>query len=326
MNKIIVVGASVVDVLVKSKELKVLKSHEVAGGVAMCEVMGGKIEAEELEVCSGGGGSNVAVGLKKIGESVKLISRIGEDGMGKIIESELTGYQLDLAMLQKGKGKTGVSTVLVNSSGGRSIVTFRGESLKIENREIDWEVVKKADWIQISSLGGRMDLLTEFVNFGHSNGIKVGVNPGKAELESAVFKEILPKVDFLSLNRAEASKLTGLDFEKEEDVLKKINDFGVRVVTVTDGRRGATLMRANKWYKMETFANKSVDYTGHVHAFVCGALSGILDYKNDEDILKMGLANGSSVVSQMGAKAGLLTKGEMEKWMKKKLKTVEGWI
>lgn len=326
MQKIVVVGASVVDVLVKSKELKVLKSHEVAGGVAMCEVMGGKIEAEKMEVCSGGGGSNVAVGLKKLGEAVKLISRIGEDNMGRIVESELTNYQLDLTMLQKGKGKTGVSAVLVNDSGGRSIVTFRGESLKVENRMIDWEVIKKADWIQISSLGGRLDLLTELINFGYNNGIKVGINPGKAELESDVFKEILPKVDFLSLNRAEASKLTGLDFEKEEDIYREVSSFGTRVVTITDGKRGAVLMRANKWYKMETFANKSVDDTGAGDAFVSGALSGILGYKNDEMVLKMGLANGSSVVSQMGAKAGLLTKPEMEKWLKKKLKTIEGWM
>ncbi len=326
MQRIVVVGASVVDVLVKSKELKVLKSHEVDGGVAMCEVMGGKIDAEDSEVCTGGGGSNVAVGLIRLGQAVKLVTRIGGDRLGKFVEEELNSYQVDTSMLQKGEGKTGVSNVLVNSVGGRSIVTYRGESVKIENREIDWKMIESADWLQISSLGGRIDLLEELIEFCFNKGIKVGINPGRAEMESLRFKGLLSKIDFLSLNRSEASFLSNKEFDKEEEILKEINKFGVRVVTVTDGRRGATLLRTNRWYKMNSFFSKSVDDTGAGDAFVSGAVCGLLDYRNDNDVLKMGLANGSSVVTKMGSKAGLLSKVEMEKWMKKKLKIVEGVV
>ena len=49
MNRVVVIGSSVVDILVKSKDFKVLKSHEVDGGVAMAQVMGGKTETEEME-------------------------------------------------------------------------------------------------------------------------------------------------------------------------------------------------------------------------------------------------------------------------------------
>ncbi len=326
MQRIVVVGASVVDVLVRSKELKVLKSHEVSGGVAMCEVMGGKIEADEAQVCTGGGGSNVAVGLLKLGHAIKLITRIGKDKMGRMVEEEHNMYQLDNSMIQKGEGKTGVSTVLVNSVGGRSIVTYRGESTKIDNREIDWGEVGKADWVQISSLGGRIDLLEEIIEFCFGKGIRVGLNPGKDEMESEKLIRLFSKIDFLNLNRAEASNLCGINFEDEEEILKKLNSFGVRVVAMTDGKRGGTLLRANRWYKMDTFSAKSVDDTGAGDAFVSGAVCGLLDYKNDTDVLKMGLANGSSVVTKMGAKAGLLGRAEMEKWLKKKLKIVEGTV
>ena len=40
----VVVGAAVVDVLLKSKDLHVVKSHQVEGGVAMCEVLGEKLK------------------------------------------------------------------------------------------------------------------------------------------------------------------------------------------------------------------------------------------------------------------------------------------
>lgn len=326
MNKVVVVGASVVDVLMKSKEFRVLKSHEVPGGVAMAEVLGGKIEADTCKLCSGGGGSNVAVGLKRLGEAVKILSRIGGDYMGSLIVKELEENQLDLELLQRGKGETGVSSVLITSSGLRSIVTYRGESLNIESRDIDWELIKKADWLQVSSLGGRMDLLTDLIDFCFNVGVRVGINPGKAELQSIDFKKLLPKVDFLSLNKDEASKLTGISFDDEKLIYKKISSFGPRVIAITDGKRGACLIRSGNWWRMNSFPDKSIDDTGAGDAFVSGAVWAILNYKNEVEILKAGLASGSSVVTYMGAKDGLLNVVDMNKRLKKKLKIVEGLV
>ncbi|KKS63351.1 MAG: putative carbohydrate kinase, PfkB [Candidatus Collierbacteria bacterium GW2011_GWF1_42_50] len=146
MKKVVVIGAAVIDVLLKSKSLRVLKSHQVEGGVAMCEVMGGKIEAENGILVSGGGGTNVAVGLHRLGEAVKMISRVGDDELGEILVKELVKENVDLSFLQRTKGKTGISAVLVATDGRRSIVTYRGESGEIERNEIDWEEIKKADW------------------------------------------------------------------------------------------------------------------------------------------------------------------------------------
>lgn len=326
MQRIVVIGASVMDVLLKSDNFKVLKSHEVDGGVALCEVMGGKIDAEEGVVVSGGGGSNVAVGLKKLGEAVKLITRSGGGKMGKLFLEEMAEYQLDTSMIQIGEKGTGISTVLINGDGQRSIVTYRGESLKIDGNKIDWNQIKSADWVQISSLGGRMELLQDIVNYCFSNGIKIGINPGKAEIESNKLWELLPKIEVLVVNRNEASALCKIDFNSELQMFKKISESGARVVAVTDGKRGATLIKSGKWLKMNAFSNKSIDDTGAGDAFTCGFICGLINYANDDEMLKMGLANGGSVITKMGAKAGLLTKVELEKWLKKKLKTVEGWL
>ena len=55
-------------------------------------------------------------------------------------------------------------------------------------------------------------------------------------------------------------------------------------------------------------------------------MAGILQGRKKEEILKMGLANGGSVVGKIGAKEGLLFKSGMDKWIKRKLKTVEETI
>lgn len=312
------------DVLLRSKALKTVRGHEVPGGLAMCEVVGGKLEAEESMVAAGGGGTNVGVGLHRLGEAVKIISRIGMDELGEVMVKQLERDGLDLSMLQRGRGKTGLSVVLVSVDGGRSIVTYRGESGLIDSNEIDWEEIKKADWIQVSSLGGEMQFLEDLITFAFKNGVKIGFNPGKKELDQKErLMKMMPKLDFFNVNRMEASILTGVPFENEQELMKKMADLGTRIIAVTDGKRGASVTVNRTWLKMDAFPIKSVDDTGAGDAFVCGIVSGILQNKKPEDYLKMGLASGGSQVMKLGAKDGLLYKNEMEGWMKKKLKATE---
>lgn len=327
MQKVVVVGAAVVDVILKSKGLKVIKGHEVPGGVAICEMVGGKIEAEENLLTSGGGGTNVAVGLHRLGEAVKVVSRVGGDELGRVLTKQLELEGVDLSMMQKGPGQTGLSVVLVSSDGGRSIVTYRGESEMIDPSGVDWEEMKKADWIQVSSLGEDTQFLEDLLAFALTQGIKIGVNPGKKELDKKEkLLEMLPKFDFFNLNRMEASLLLEIDYENEKEMVKKFSDMGVKLFSITDGKRGASMVSNRRWLKMGIFQGPSIDDTGAGDAFVSGAVAGVLNYKNLEDILKMGLANGGSQVSKLGAKDGLLFKDEMDRWMTKKIKMVEEWV
>ena len=273
---------------------------------------------------SGGGGTNVAVGLHRLGEAVKMISRVGDDDLSEVLVKQMKNDAVDLSMLQRAKGKTGLSAVLVASDGSRSIVTFRGESGEIERGEIDWDEMAKADWMQISSLGGEMELLEDLVGFAQEKGIRVGINPGKMELrQKERLLMFLPKLDLLVVNRMEAAEFWGINFEDEKTLMKKFFEAGCRLVMVTDGKKGAGVVDRGRWLKMEAYPNISVDDTGAGDAFVSGVVAGLLQGRKTEDALKMGLANGGSVVSKIGAKAGLLFTGDMEKWMKKKLKTIE---
>ena len=324
MQKVIVVGAAVVDVLLKSKALKTIKGHQMPGGLAMCEVVGGKLEAEESMVSSGGGGTNVAVGLRRLGEAVKMISRIGNDDLGEVMTKQLEKEGLDLSLLQKGNGKTGLSVVLVSTDGARSIVTYRGESGLIDSSKINWQEIIKADWIQVSSLGGEMQFLEDLILFAFNNGVKIGFNPGRKELDQKDrLVKVIPKLDFFNLNRMEASVLTGVSYEDEKEIVKKIADYGCRVTAITDGKKGASVVVNRTWIKMDAFPVDSVDDTGAGDAFVCGIVAGILQHKKPEEYLKMGLGSGASQVMKLGAKDGLLYKNDMGRWMAKKLKMVE---
>lgn len=324
MRRVITVGASTIDCLMKSSSFKVVKSHEVAGGVALCEVLGGKMEAENGLITTGGGGTNVAVGLHRLGNAVKVITRLGDDDLSGLILKKLDFEHVNIDLVQHGKGNTGLSAVLVASNGSRSIITYRGESGHIIGNEINWSEMEKADWIQISSLGGNIDLLEDLVSFAAEKKIRIGLNPGKGELEhSERIIRLLPDIAFMNVNRMEASMLWKVDYHNEKEMIQKFINNGSFLVAITDGKNGASIASDRRWIKMDAFQNKSVDDTGAGDAFVSGAVAGILEDRSIEEILKMGLANGGSAVTKLGAKEGLLYKGDMEKWLSKQLKSVE---
>jgi len=169
MHKVVVIGAAIVDVLLKSKSLRVMKSHQIEGGVAMCEVLGGKTEAEDGVLVSGGGGTNVAVGLHRLGEAVKMIARVGDDDLSEVLIKQLEKESVDLSFLQRAKGKTGLSAVLVSMDGGRSIVTYRGESGELkENYEVVvWQEkdISREDLLrEVKGVTGIISLLTEKID------------------------------------------------------------------------------------------------------------------------------------------------------------------
>lgn len=317
------IGASVVDVVLKSRNFKVVKSHQIETGLGLCEVLGGKIDADEGVVATGGGGSNVAVGLRRLGQSVKIVSKIGNDSFGELVKKDFESEMVDCASVVTGVGQTGFSSVLVSDEGSRSIMTLRGLSGEIVDSDIDWKMVERADWVQISSLGGNVDLLSDIVTYCFEKGVKVGVNPGKAELEDNRVKSVLNKVDYLNLNRQEAAGLVGVDFGNEKEIATLIAKVGSKVVTVTDGARGSSMIVNHRWLKTRSIKTRPADDTGAGDGFVSGVVFGYLTNRSHEECLSLGNINGSSVVSFLGAKFGLLRQGEIEKKVNRKMTTTE---
>lgn len=325
MKKAVVIGSAVLDVLVKSSGLKVMKSHQVKGGLALAEIYGGKSEAEEIILETGGAGTNVAVGLSKLGIVTALISRVGDDLVRQKVFDQMNIYGVETSMVQiDQKNKSGMSVILIAPDGGRSILTYRGASGKIEKEKIDWEKIASSNWIHIASVGGDMDLIEDVISFCSKKDIKISWNPGKKEIEMKDrLVKLLPKVDSLILNRMEASILLGHDYEKIKEMNKRLLDYGVAVSVITDGKRGVGVGSKEGFLKLNAFKTKSIDDTGAGDAFCSAYVASCLCNETLIDCIKAGLANGASVVKEIGAKSGLLDKKGMKKWMEKRIEILE---
>jgi sugar/nucleoside kinase (ribokinase family) len=325
VKKVLVVGSAVVDVIAKSTAFRVIKDERVRGGVALCEVYGGKMELENMFLAVGGAGTNVAVGLRRLGLLTASLVRIGNDLLGELIINQLKLEGVETVWIQKDKeGKTGTSIVLVAADGGRSIMTYRGVSKEVEGKEIDWDKLAGVDWIQISSLGGNLSLIEDLVSFAFLKKIQIGFNPGKLEMSNLErLKNLLKKVNLLIVNKTEAGIILRKNDLNRVRAAKDLLELGSSMVAVTEGKKGACLADGERVLDMASFRVKSIDDTGAGDGFCAGLVAGLIQGKALRIALKMGVANGASEVTKLGVKNGLLYDEEVSRWLTKKIKTVE---
>ncbi len=323
--EVVTIGSAVLDIAVKSKDFKVMKSHEIEGGVGLCEVYGGKTEVDSMEMAVGGGGTNTAVSLSVKGVRVGCVAKIGTGDVGDMIRRRLKNWGLDSRMLIEAEdGHSAMSTVLVAPDGGRSILTYRGVSKEIESKEINWKKVKKADWIMVTSLGGNMSLMEDIVYFAKKNDIKVFWNPGKNELSKAMrLRKIAQEVSVLVMNRMEFAELMGVSFEDQLEIDRGAVGFGPGHLVITEGKRGSVVYKDDRKVKVGAFKSDGVDETGAGDAYGSGLLYGLYKGWDFGKAMKAGAANAAGVVKKIGAKNGLLDEKEIDKWIEKDLKVVE---
>jgi len=312
---VISIGSAVLDIFMKSDKFKVVKSEDIPGGIAMCEVYGGKMEVEEVMIVSGGGATNTAVSFAKKDLKSAVVAEMGNDPQSLLVHRDLEESQVDTRFLvQEADETTAVSVVLIARDGGRSIMVHRGAAALLSKEDIPLDLMDTR-WIHISSLGGNITLLKTLLVWAKSKQIRVSFNPGMKEIEQK--EKLLPllsQIEILFLNRDEAKDLWGIDY-RDEGLWKSMQAIPGSFVTImTDGANGGKICVNEKVsFYAGVKIKKVIDSTGAGDAFASGMVAGVLYGKTYEQAVEWGIKNATSVLKYVGAKKGLLTLSEINK-------------
>ncbi|MEM4308692.1 MAG: PfkB family carbohydrate kinase [Thermoplasmata archaeon] len=103
-----------------------------------------------------------------------------------------------------------------------------------------------------------------------------------------------------------------------DPILKKIHAMGVKLVVITDGKKGVQCYDGKFRYMFPAYDVPVVSTLGAGDAFTVGFISALAKGRDIETALKVGSANGASVVQQFGAKYGLLTWDEAMSFINEK--------
>ena len=307
---IITFGAASEDIYLKSKKFFPVSDKYFQTGKGLCFNAGSKIEIEDVFLCSGGGGTNSAATFANQGFSVAYCGMIGYDYFGNSIVRELEDLKVSTSLIRKNKKeKTNVSVILTYPGEDKTVLVYRGASDSFGKNDILWREIKDAKWFYMAPSSGKLGELTEYIiDFAKKNKIKIAFNPGynQLKLPPKTLKRILNKIDILILNQEEASLITKIPFNNEQEIFKKLDALTKGICIMTKGPEGAVVSDGKYLYRANSLKAKLVDSTGAGDSFGSGFVSGFIKTGKIVYAIQLAMANSVSNIKEFGAKEGLL--------------------
>jgi len=284
----------------------------LASSKEICFPLGSKIDIDKIQFTSGGGGTNTAATFSLQGFKTAFCGTVGDDASGLQIINELKKFKIATNFIIKTKKKpTNHSIIVFNEGQDRTILAYRGASELMSKKDIPW-LKLKTKWLYLAPLSGLLcDNFEELVHFAFDKKIQVAINPGIAQLSLPNFSDIAKKINVLILNQEEASFLTKIPYENEKDIFKKMQEICPGILIITKGGNGVTVSDGKAIYSaVPPQDRKIVDTTGAGDSFASGFLSEYIKSQDVEKSIQLAMANSVGCLSEVGAKKGLLKKGQ----------------
>ncbi|WP_018316077.1 sugar kinase [Bradyrhizobium sp. WSM2793] len=270
-----------------------------------------KIKAVEYGTLGGGMAANASVAVAKLGASVAFWGRAGNDAAGHEMKSAFTAEGVDIENFRLfADGRSSVSGVIVDNSGERQIVNFRG----LYPEAADWlplETVARASsvladprWVE-----GAATLFRE----ARARGIPTVLDGDMADAE--VFERLLPLTDHAIFSEP---AITAFGGSAKDETLAALSRFGCRIIAVTRGEEGVSWYENGRLHRQAAFAVDVVDTTGAgdvFHGAYALAIGAGLDVR---DAMAFSAAAAAMKCRHAGGRNGIPTINECLAFMRTK--------
>jgi ribokinase len=301
MEKILVVGSSNTDLIIKVPEIP-RPGETLLGG--------------EFQTFPGGKGANQAVAAARGGGDVVFIAAVGNDGYGN---ESVKGYKLDninTENIKICKGvPSGIAMITISESGENAISVASGANAELKPEDLDEaeEAFHEAEYMLVQ-LETPLDTVQKAVDISSEFGTRVILNPAPAtELPDA----LLSKVDIITPNETEAESLTGVEVKSEADARKaaeKLHERGINTVIITLGSEGAFLSDRNTSVskRIPGFAVQAVDTTAAGDVFNGQLAVALAEGLSLEDAILLAHAGAALSVQKLGAQSSIPRREETD--------------
>lgn len=267
---------------------------------------------DTLELHVGGCAANTANALGKLGRSVMLVGRVGEDAFGEHCLAEIRAAGVDTSYVLRTPGvPTSATFVAIGSDGERAFFHIIGANARLSLEDIDLEVVKRARVLLVAgtfvlpALDGEPTarLLREAEAAGVTTVLDCVYNDRVAE-PLATLAPALAHLDYFVPNLTEAELITGE--RGPRDCARALLAAGCRCVVIKLGAEGVYCRSAEgeeQW--VPAYQVEVVDATGAGDAWVAGFVTGLLEGWSLRESLLFGNAVGAQAVRAVGCTTGV---------------------
>ena len=254
---------------------------------------------------SGGSVANSIVGLSQLGEKVGFIGKISDDDFGEKYEEGLKKEDGEYFYSKKKEElPTGTCLILVTPDSERTMCTFLGTAGKINENDVDANVIKKSEIIFLEGYlwdkGEPKKAFDKAINSANKVAMSLSDQFCVDRHKSHFLELVKNKLDITFANEQEMTSLIeAKNFNEVINFSKQLN----KLVVVTRGDKGAVVVSGNEIFESGTQKNlKIVDLTGAGDLFAAGYLHGHINKLSIKDCLKKATEMSSRVIQQIGAR------------------------
>jgi ribokinase len=306
MAKVVVVGSLNMDLVVRAAHLPA-QGETILGG--------------EFLMIPGGKGANQAVAAARLGAEVAMVGRVGNDGFGQALRTNLAGESIDVTHIRTDPAaSTGVALITVDDSGQNTIVVVSGANMRLTPAEVEAAFTQIGQFdVVMMQLESPIACVETASRLARQAGARTILNPAPAR---PLPGSLLEQIDILVLNETEASLLSGVgvsEIEGADRAARQLISQGIGSVVITLGERGALLVagKEDEPLHFPAYPVQVVDTTAAGDAFVAGLAVGLGEGMPLQEAVRLGNAAGALSVTRLGAQPSLPTRGEVDQLLGK---------
>ncbi len=298
-NEIVVIGSSNTDMVIKTDRLPV-PGETILGG--------------NFFMNAGGKGANQAVATARLGGSVTLVAKTGEDVFGRQAIDLFKGEGIDTSFVFTDTlHPSGVALITVNENGENCIVVAPGANRYLSHLDIQnaLPAIEKASVILM-----QLEIPVETVEYVVSLAAKknkiIILNPAPAV---SLPDELLKNISVITPNQKEVETLTGIkvnDAKSAEQAASILHQKGVELVVITMGAKGAYFSHKPASGVINAPEVKAVDTTAAGDVFNAGLAVALSEGVEIAEAIEFACKAAAISVTRLGAQASAPYRNEIK--------------
>ncbi len=295
--KILVIGSINVDNILHLKEFPTPGNTQMAIGSL---------------IIPGGKALNQAIGIERLGKSVRILGKVGKDDEANHVLKTLTANNIDTSsIISDVTISTGKAYISINKDGESTITITKGANNNLTKQDIK-NNIKLFENTSYCLLQSEIPLKTvaEAARLAKVYNATTILKPATiSKMDDSDYKNI----DIFVPNEKEAYILSKLD--KVEDQADYFLSKGIKTVIITLGHNGCYLKTNTISKYFPIFDIDVVDTTGASDAFISTLAVKLYENYNIEEAIKIATISAGYCISKFGVSNSLIDKSTLESYL-----------
>ena len=276
--------------------------------------LGENVVGESFDIGPGGKGSNQAIAAARLGADAQLLACLGDDIFGDLALQVYAEEGIGADHIHRlANINSGVGFVNILPDGENWITVDMGANMRMRPAQVSAcaGIIAESD-ILMTQFEVPPETVAAALAAGKAGGALTILNPAPARRADP---DLLASVDILTPNATEARILLGLPPEAaidEGELGRELLEYGVGNVVITQGERGALIVRGSGTRQIPALPIQAVDVTGAGDSFNAALAVSLGEGMDLDEAVSVAVRAGAYTATRLGVIAGLPTRAELD--------------